>query len=86
MNITNLLENEINFDETICRFIKGKLKNRIQPFEYEEELSFIISLILCKIPFSFVRFGDGKEHIMTGKPFATARDKWAWNNIFIVIN
>ena len=80
MNITNLLENEINFDETICRFIKGKLKNRIQPFEYEEELSFIISLILCKIPFSFVRFGDGEEHIMTGKPFATARDKWAWNN------
>ena len=51
MNITNLLENEINFDETICRFIKGKQKNRIQPFEYEEELSFIISLILCKIPF-----------------------------------
>ena len=81
MNITNLLENEINFDETICRFIKGKLKNRIQPLEYEEELSFIISLILCKIPFSFVRFGDGEEHIMTGKPFATARDKWAWNNI-----
>ena len=76
----SLLENEINFDETICRFIKGKLKNRIQPLEYEEELSFIISLILCKIPFSFVRFGDGEEHIMTGKPFATARDKWAWNN------
>ena len=80
MNITNLLENEINFDESICRFINGKLKNRIQPFEYEEELSFIISLILCKIPFSFVRFGDGEEHIMSGKPFATGRDKWVWNN------
>lgn len=80
INITNLIENKINFNETICRFVKQKLKKRIRPFDYEEELSFIISLILCKIPFSFVRFGDGEEHIMSGKPFATGRDKWVWNN------
>ena len=81
INITNLIEYKINFNETICRFVKQKLKKRIRPFDYEEELSFIISLILCKIPFSFVRFGDGEEHIMSGKPFATGRDKWVWNNI-----
>ena len=80
LNVTELIESEANFDKKICNIIKRKLKNRKQPFDYEGELSFIISLILCKIPFSFIRFGDGEEHIMSGKPFNTSRDKWYWNN------
>ena len=80
LNITELIESNTNFDHKICHFIKRKLKNRKHPFDYEDELSFFISLIICKIPFSFIRFGDGEEHIMAGKQFATIRDKWFWNN------
>ena len=45
---------------------------------------FIISLISCKIPFSFIRFGDGEESIMSGKTIEGI-DKWYWepkNNKF----
>ena len=80
LNITELIENNTNFDHNICHFIKRKLKNRKHPFDYEDELSFFISLIICKIPFSFIRFGDGEEHIMAGKRINTITDKWFWNN------
>ena len=79
-NITELIESKTNFNNTVCHFIKRKLKNRKQPFDYEDELSFFISLILCKIPFSFIRFADGEESIMAGKSFNTEKDKWFWNN------
>ena len=80
INITRLIENGTDLDKNICLFVNRTLENRIHPFDYEEELSFIISLILCKIPFSFIRFGDGEEHIMTGKTFDSKNDKWFWNN------
>ena len=80
INITELIQNEKYFDDKVCRFIKIRLKNRIQPFGFEDELSFIISLILCKIPFSFIRFSDGEDFIMTGTSYSTNRDNWAWNN------
>ena len=80
MNITELIQNETYFDEKVCQFIKRKLKNRLRPFEFEDELSFIISLILCKIPFSFIKFSDGEDFIMTGTSYSTNRDNWAWNN------
>ena len=79
-NITELIESKTDFNNTVCHFIKRKLKNRKQPFDYEEELSFFISLILCKIPFSFIRFADGEESIMAGKSFNFEKDKWFWNN------
>ena len=80
INITRLIENGTDLDKNICLFVNRTLENRIHPLDYEEELSFIISLILCKIPFSFIRFGDGEEHIMTGKTFESKKDKWFWNN------
>ena len=80
MNITNLIQNDINFNDKICKFIKRKLKNRKQPFSYEEELSFFLSLIKCKIPFSFIRFGDGENLIMKGKKVKTGTDNWFWDN------
>ena len=80
INITRLIENGIDLDKNICLFVNRTLEKKIHPFDYEEELSFIISLIKCKIPFSFIRFGDGEEHIMTGKTFDSKKDKWFWNN------
>ena len=80
INITRLIENGTDLDKNICLFVNRTLEKRIHPLDYEEELSFIISLILCKIPFSFIRFGDGEEHIMTGKTFDSKKDKWFWNN------
>ena len=85
INITRLIENGTDLDKNICLFVNRTLEKRIHPFDYEEELSFIISLIKCKIPFSFIRFGDGEEHIMTGKTFDSKKDKWFWNNIIIEI-
>ena len=79
VNITELIQNETYFDDKVCKFIKKKLKSRMQPFEFEEELSFIISLILCKIPFSFLRFADSEDSIMTGVRFSFDKDNWVWD-------
>ena len=51
------------------------MKERIRPFDFENELLFITSLISCKIPFSFIRFSDGEEAIMRGKNFKSI-DIW----------
>ena len=72
------IDDIINFTEKDCDFIKDKLKNRTKPFDYEKELIFFISLISCKIPFSFIRFGDGEESIMSGK-IIDGGDKWHWD-------
>jgi len=78
MNLTKLLKNEINLDYNDCSFIRHKLEKREGPFDFETEFYFIISLISCKIPFSFIRFGDGEGSIMKGKIFNCTRDKWVW--------
>lgn len=68
-----------NIEEKDCQFISNELNNRIKPFEYENELSFFACLISCKIPFSFIRFGDGEEYIMRGINFKLNKDNWSWN-------
>lgn len=78
INLTKLLMNEINLDYNDCLFIKHKLKKREGPFDFENEFYFFVSLISCKIPFSFIRFGDGECSIMKAKTFNCPRDKWVW--------
>ena len=78
-NLTKLIQNIINPDENVCIFVKNQLKNRAQPFDFENELFFFADLISCKIPFSFIRFGDGENSIMKGDVHDTKIDKWYWN-------
>ena len=62
-------------------YVKKTLKrlyNRTKPFKYEDELIFILDLISCDIPFSFIRFADGENSIMIGKELKGI-DKWHWN-------
>jgi len=75
LNIKEFINDTTNLDNQACQFIKYKLEKRTKPFDYENELIFITSLISCKIPFSFVRFGDGEAVIMTGKPISSP-DRW----------
>ena len=77
-NLYIILKN-LNFDKKVCFYIKEKLNNRIKPLDFENELLFFISLILCNIPFSFIRFGDGEEFIMRGNTIKAKSDKWIWN-------
>jgi hypothetical protein len=51
--------------------VKYKFGNREQPFDFENELLFFIDLIMCKIPFSFIRFEDGENSIMKGYKYNT---------------
>ena len=84
INITYLMENikkkEINSDNINCIIVKNKLKNRTQPFDFETEFFFFTNLISCKIPFSFIRFGDGENSIMKGDKLDAKVDKWHWNS------
>ena len=73
-----LIRKKINIDENTCKYIKELLNKRTQPFEFKNELIFFISLILCKVPFSFIRFGDGEEFIMRGNQVQTKVDNWMW--------
>ena len=79
-NKFGLIQNKTNPDTNACSFIKNKLENRTQPFDYENELEFFISLISCKIPFSFIRFADGEELIMRGEKIDQTTDKWYWDS------
>ena len=79
----NFFNKRLNKAETgpannICMIAKNQLENRTHPFDYESEFNFFISLISCKIPFSFIRFADGEEFIMRGKYINCRRDKWYW--------
>ena len=76
-NIIKSIYNEINSNE--CLHVKNRLKNRTQPFDFENELIFFTNLISCKIPFSFIRFGDGENFIMKGNKLNAIVDKWHWN-------
>ena len=85
--IADLSKIKLNFNETYkifnninCSFIQDKLNHRVKPFEFEEELLFILNLIQCKIPFSLIRFGDGENAIMRGESFGSKKDKWHWNS------
>ena len=78
INLKYLIVNHLKFDENACKYAKELLDKRTKPFDYENELIFFISLILCKIPFSFIRFGDGEEHIMRGHKVKAKADKWIW--------
>ena len=70
--------NKIITDDILCEKTLKRLYNRTKPFEYEDELIFIIDLISCDIPFSFIRFADGENSIMIGKELRGI-DKWHWN-------
>jgi len=74
----NESNNKIIIDDILCEKTLKRLYNRTKPFEYEDELIFMIDLISCDIPFSFIRFGDGENSIMLGKELS-AMDKWHWN-------
>lgn len=77
--ITKYIKNEDNSNYIDCLLIKQKLKNRKHPFDFKNELYFFIDLISCKIPFSFIRFGDGENLIMKGEKISTTQDNWYWN-------
>jgi hypothetical protein len=79
-NITKLIQNLKNSDDNTCKIIKEKLINRTHPLDFENELLFFIDLISCKIPFSFIRFGDGENLIMKGNKLNVKTDKWYWNS------
>ena len=85
--IADLSKIKLNFNEAYkifnninCSFIQDKFNHRVKPFEFEEELLFILNLIQCKIPFSLIRFGDGENAIMRGESFGSKKDKWHWNS------
>ena len=78
INIEQIFSYDINLNDDTCIFIKNKLLERKRPFNYEDEFYFFISLISCKIPFSFIRFADGEEYIMRGQ-YIESIDKWHWN-------
>jgi hypothetical protein len=78
-NIKQLIKNERNLDNNDCNYIKNLMRNRTQPFDFENELIFFITLLSCKIPFSFIRFGDGEEYIMKVKKIEAKTDKWYWD-------
>jgi len=77
INITNLNKNITN--DNACLLIKEKLNNRTNPLEFKNELNFFMDLISCKIPFSFIRFGDGENLIMKGIELKVKVDKWHWD-------
>ena len=79
VKINNEISNRFKNNNRInCISVKNRLKQRTQPFEYEDELFFIINLIECNIPFSLSRFADGENSIMKGEELRGI-DKWHWN-------
>ena len=78
-NIHYKISSVINLDYKDCLIIQNKLAKRTQPFSFEKEFLFIASLISCKIPFSFIRFGDGENSIMKGIEIKTKNDNWSWD-------
>ena len=77
--ITKIFKNEDNSNNIDCLLIDKKLKNRKHPFDFKNELYFFIDLISCKVPFSFIRFGDGENLIMKGEKIISTQDNWYWN-------
>jgi hypothetical protein len=67
------------YNDIDCIIVKNKLNNRTQPFDFINEFLFFTDLISCKVPFSFIRFGDGENLIMTGTNINVQIDKWHWN-------
>jgi len=75
-----IIKKGIELNNEDCSFVENLLRNRSQPFEFENELIFFISLLSCKIPFSFIRFGDGEDYIMKEKKIEVKTDKWSWDS------
>ncbi len=75
---SNISNHEISNDID-CIIVNNKFKNRTQPFDFVNEFFFFTELIKCKIPFSFIRFGDGENSIMKGVKFKAWKDEWHWN-------
>lgn len=71
--------NHVFYNDIDCIIVKNMLKKRIHPFNFVNEFHFFIDLISCKIPFSFIRFGDGENLIMRGVKINETLDKWQWN-------
>lgn len=80
INIANLIKNGEISNNNTCTLIKENLNNRTHPLDFENELYFFFDLISCKIPFSFIRFGDGENLIMKGIKLNVKIDKWHWND------
>ena len=78
-NITKSIKNKISSNDIECKLVENMLKSRTQPFDFENELLFFTNLISCKIPFSFIRFGDGENSIMKGIKLNAKVDKWYFN-------
>lgn len=78
INVTKLINSNTYLNKDFCTFIQKNLNKRKQPFDFEHELFFFVTLISCKIPFSFIRFGDGEELIMSGKNVKAETDQWYW--------
>lgn len=81
MNISDSIPNQNMFDDNYCLLVKNKLRNRTQPFDFQNEFIFFTDLISCKIPFSFIRFADCENYIMNGKKLYSkgVLDKWDWD-------
>jgi hypothetical protein len=71
--------NHTFYNNIDCIIVKNRLNNRTRPFDFENEFLFFTDLISCKIPFSFIRFGDGENLIMKGTNINVQTDKWHWN-------
>ena len=71
--------NHVLYNDINCIIVKNMLKKRIHPLDFINEFHFFTDLISCKIPFSFIRFGDGENFIMKGEKLTVFVDKWHWN-------
>jgi hypothetical protein len=78
--LKNNFSNYIFSNDIDCVNVKNKLEDRTMPKDYINEFLFITNLITCKIPFSFIRFGDGENLIMKGINVNVLNDKWNWNS------
>ena len=77
--LNSITSNHVFYNDIDCIIVKNMLKNRIHTFDFIKELYFFTDLISCKIPFSFIRFGDGENFIMKGVNITAFTDKWHWN-------
>lgn len=59
--MTKLFQNIISPNDNSFILVKNKLK---YPFDFENEILFLDDLIIYKIPFPLIRFGNGENSII----------------------
>lgn len=77
--MTKLFQNIISPDDNSFILVKNKLKNWKYPFDFENEILFLDDLIIYKIPFPLIRFGNGENSIINEENLLAKIDKWHWN-------